>query len=114
MVWADSVSVCHTRLEVRRTHGLGYEKASAVQSNNLTGRSRQFPRQCPVSTNAIASQLVKTGKCEGANREISRFLMQELSEFWRATAPDAVNIPGDFSPREFAAALHPHLLLPSR
>ena len=26
--------------------------------------------------------------------------------FWRDTSPDAVNIFGDFSPREFAAALH--------
>ena len=32
--------------------------------------------------------------------------MQELSELCRATAPDAVNISGDFSPRESAAALH--------
>ena len=31
--------------------------------------------------------------------------MQELSDLWRATAPDAVNISSDFSPREFAAAL---------
>ena len=32
--------------------------------------------------------------------------MQELSGLWRCTAPDAVYISGDFSPREFAAALH--------
>ena len=32
--------------------------------------------------------------------------MQDLSDFWRATAPDAVNISGAFSPREFAAAFH--------
>ena len=32
--------------------------------------------------------------------------MQELSDLWRATPPDAVNISGAFSPREFAAALH--------
>ena len=32
--------------------------------------------------------------------------MQELSDLWMATSIDAVNIPGDFSPREFAAALH--------
>ena len=32
--------------------------------------------------------------------------MQELSDLWRATAPDAVNISGDFSSRDFAAALH--------
>ena len=32
--------------------------------------------------------------------------MQELSDLRRATSPDAVNISGDFPPREFAAALH--------
>ena len=63
-------------------------------------------RQCPVSVSAIASQVVKNGKYEGANREISRFVMQEMHDFWRATAPDAVNIFRDLSPREFAAALH--------
>ena len=74
--------------------------------NNLTGRLRQSPRQCPVSANAIASQLVKNGKYEGANREISRSVVKELFDLWRSTAPDAVNISGDFSAREFAAALH--------
>ena len=33
--------------------------------NNPTGRSRQSPRQCTVSANAIASQLVKNGKIRG-------------------------------------------------
>ena len=74
--------------------------------NILTGRSRQSSHQCPVSANAIACQLVKIGKHEGANREISRSVMQELPDLRRATAPDAVNISGDCSPREFAAALH--------
>ena len=32
--------------------------------------------------------------------------MQELSDLWLATSPDVINIHGDFSPREFAAALH--------
>ena len=32
--------------------------------------------------------------------------MQELFDLWRATAQDAENILRDFSPREFAAALH--------
>ena len=50
--------------------------------NNFTGRSQQSPRQCSVSTNAIASQLIKNEKYEGANREISRSLMQKLSEYW--------------------------------
>ena len=81
--------------------------------NNLNGWSRQFPRQCPVLANVIASQPVKNGKYNGANREISRFVMQELSDLWRATAPDAVNISGDFFPREFAAALHHQVKLPA-
>ena len=74
--------------------------------NTLTDRSRQSPPQCPVLANAIASQLVKNEKYVGANREISRFVMQELSDRRRATAPDAVNYSEDFSPREFAASLH--------
>ena len=32
--------------------------------------------------------------------------MQELSDLWKATSPDAVNISEDFSQREFAAAIH--------
>ena len=32
--------------------------------------------------------------------------MQELSDLWRAASSDAMNISGDLSPREFAAALH--------
>ena len=32
--------------------------------------------------------------------------MQELSDLWNATFPHAVNISGDFSPREFPFALH--------
>ena len=46
------------------------------------------------------------GKYESENREISRLAMQELSDFWRATVKDEVNIFGDFSPKEFAASLH--------
>ena len=38
--------------------------------------------------------------------------MQELLDFWRGTAPDAINISRGFSPSEFAAALH--LLKPGK
>ena len=68
--------------------------------------SRQSPRQCPISANAIASQLIKSGKYEDTNQEIVRSVMQELSDLWRVTTSDIVNIFGNFSPREFAAALH--------
>ena len=73
--------------------------------NNLTGRSRHSPRHCPVSAYAIASQLVRNGKYEAADRKSSRPVSQEVSDLWRATIPDAVNISETFSQREFAAAL---------
>ena len=73
--------------------------------NNLTGRSRQSPRQCPVSADAIASQLVKNGKYEGVNRRSSRLVLQEVSDLWRADPLHPANVSGSFSHREFAAAL---------
>ena len=47
--------------------------------NNLTGRSRHSPRHCPVSANAIASQLVRNGKYEAVDRKSSRLVFQEVS-----------------------------------
>ena len=73
--------------------------------NNLTGRSRHSPRHCPVSANAIASQLVRNGKYETVDHKSSRLVYQEVSELWRATTPDAVKISHNFSQREFTAAL---------
>ena len=73
--------------------------------NNLTGRSRHSPRHCPVLADAIASQLVKNGKYEAVERKPSRPVSQEVSDFWRATTLDPVNISDTFSQREFAAAL---------
>ena len=73
--------------------------------NKLTGRSRHSPRHCPVSADAIASQLVRNGKYEAVDRKSSRLVFQEVSDLWRATTPDAVNISDNFSQREFAAAL---------
>ena len=59
----------------------------------------------PVSADAIASQLVRNGKYEAVDRKSSRLVFQEVSDLWRATTPDAVNISDNFSQREFAAAL---------
>ena len=73
--------------------------------NNLTGRSRHSPRHCPVSADAIASQLVRNGKYETVDCKSSRLVSQEVSDLWRATTPDPINISDNFSQREFAAAL---------
>ena len=74
--------------------------------NNLTGRSRHSPRHCPVSANTIASQLVRNGKYEAVDHKLSRLVFQEVSDLWRATTPDAVNISDNFSQREFTALQH--------
>ena len=76
----------------------------------LTGRSRHSPRHCPVSADAIASQLVRNGKYEAVDDKSSRLVYQEVSDLWRATTSDAVNISDNFSQREFTAALQ-HLKL---
>ena len=73
--------------------------------NNFTGRSRHSSHHCPVSADAIASQLVRNGKYEAVDRKSSRLVYQEVSDLWRATTPDAVNIFDSFLQRQFAAAL---------
>ena len=64
--------------------------------NNLTGRSRHNPRHCPVSADAIASQLVRNGKYKAIDRKSSPFVCKEVSDLWRTTTPDAVNISDNF------------------
>ena len=74
-------------------------------NNPTASRSRHSPRHCPVSADAIASQLVRNGKYEAVDRKSSRLVSQEVSDVWRATTPGPVNIFDNFSQREFAAAL---------
>ena len=59
--------------------------------NNLTGRSRQYPRHCLISAVAIASQLVRNGRYEAFDRKSSRHVSQKISDLWRATTPDLLN-----------------------
>ena len=58
-----------------------------------------------LSTDAIASQLVRNGKYKTVDRKSSRLVSQEVSGLWRATTQDAVNISDNFSQKEFTAAL---------
>ena len=73
--------------------------------NNLTGRTRQSYRPCPISVNSIASQLVKNGTYKTNNREFTRLVLKEVSELWRIPTPADKCISGDFSPEEFARSL---------
>ena len=68
--------------------------------NNLTGRSRHSSRHFPVSADAIASQLVRNGRYES-----SRLVSQKVSNLWKPTTLNSVNISENFSQREFTAAL---------
>ena len=72
--------------------------------NNLTGRSRHSPHHCLVSADAIASQLVRNGKYDAIDHKSSRLVSQEVSDRWRATTPDAVNIADNFSQKKFTVA----------
>ena len=73
--------------------------------NNLTGRSRASRHQCPVSANAIASQLVKNGTHRTRDRESDRSVLKEMTDLWRVPTPEAGNISTEFTSEEFAAAL---------
>ena len=85
--------------------------------NNLTDhlteqpyRSRHSPRHSFVSADAIASRLVRNGKYDAVERKSSRLVSQEMSDLWRNTTPDAVNISDNFSQKKFTATLQ-HLKL---
>ena len=74
--------------------------------NNLTGKSRRFPRHCAVSANAIASQLIRNGRYEVIDHESFRLILQEVSDLWRAIPTSPVNISESFTFQEFDAALN--------
>ena len=44
-------------------------------------------------------------KYEAVDRKSSRVVSQEVSDLWRATKPDTVNISDNFSQKEFTAGL---------
>ena len=48
---------------------------------------------------------LEIGKYEAVDCKSSRLVFQDVSDHWRATTPDTVNICDNFSQREFAAAL---------
>ena len=48
---------------------------------------------------------LEMGNTKAVDCKPSRLVFQEMSDLWRVTTPDAVNISDNFSQREFAAAL---------
>ena len=74
--------------------------------NNLTGRLRHSPRHCPVSADAISSQLVKNGRYKTVDRKSSCLVSQEVSDLRRTTTLNPVSIFDTFLHREFIALQH--------
>ena len=90
---ANSIDFSHSRRKVWRT------------INKLTGRSGSSFRQCPVSANSIASQLVKNGAHKTGDRESTRLVNKELSDFWKIPTPEGHSISEPFRSEDLAAAL---------
>ena len=56
--------------------------------NKLTGRSATHSR-CPVTANAIASQLLNNGRFLDAERDFARWTSREVTSLSRAATVDA-------------------------
>ena len=73
--------------------------------NRLTGRGRTAPGKCPVSANAIASQLVKNGRHKHCDQSFQRKLMKKMSEKWKSPSVDA-DLSSDFTRSELIEAIY--------
>ena len=70
---------------------------------NMTGRSTTHSR-CPVTANAIASQLLNNGRFPDAYRDFARWTSSEVTSLSRAATADA-NLSSDFTVEELEAAI---------
>jgi len=71
--------------------------------NKLTDRSGLSFRQCFVSANSIASQLVKNGAHRTSDRESTRLVNKKLSDLWKISTPEVHSITEPFGLEELAA-----------
>lgn len=71
--------------------------------NQLTGRNTT-PSSCPVTADAIASQLLKNGRFPDADKDFARQTSREVSCILRAASVDS-NISGDFTEDELSEAM---------
>ena len=53
----------------------------------------------------FAYQLIRKGRYETVDHKYSRLIFQEVSDFWRVTTSNPINISEKFSKRGFTAAL---------
>ena len=71
--------------------------------NKLTGRSTAHSR-CPITANAIASQLLNNGFVPDADRNFARWTSPVVTSLARS-ATDDTNLPCDFTPEEIEAGI---------
>ena len=79
------------------------ESHGALLTTSLA--SQDISPSLPVSANAVAAQLLRNGKCKGVDRESTRLVSKEVTYRWKTTTATPVDISGDFTAAEFAAAL---------
>ena len=90
--------------EVVESVNLTHSSRKAWQTiNKLTGRSTTHSR-CPVTANAIASQLLNNGRFPDADRDFARWTSREVTSLSRAATADA-NMSSDFTVEELEAAI---------
>ncbi|KAI4818682.1 hypothetical protein KUCAC02_003984 [Chaenocephalus aceratus] len=71
--------------------------------NQLTGRNTT-PHSCPVTANAIASQLLKNGRFPDADKAFARLTSREVSCISGAASVDS-NLSGEFTAEELSEAM---------
>ena len=70
----------------------------------LTSRTASIPDRCPVSANAIASQLLQYGRFTNPGSDFSRLVGKEEAELWKVVSKD-VNMSTPFTTEELVKAL---------
>ena len=72
--------------------------------NRLTGRTASKLDKCPVSANAIASQLLQNGRFSNPDRDFLRQVGKEVAEQWKVDSKD-VNMSTPFITAELVETL---------
>ncbi|KAI4820443.1 hypothetical protein KUCAC02_028420 [Chaenocephalus aceratus] len=90
--------------EVVESIGFTHSSRKAWQTiNQLTGRNTT-PHSCPVTANAIASQLLKNGRFPDADKAFARLTSREVSCISGAASVDS-NLSGEFTAEELSEAM---------
>ena len=71
--------------------------------NRLTGRCTK-PPSCPVTADAIASELLKNGRFPDADKDVARLITQEVTSLSRVASADS-NLSGEFTADELSKAM---------